>query len=159
MARLDRGADLGDELGARDHLLAIEVAAALGRHLVLDVDRRHAARLVFAHGARHVELVAVAGVGIGDQRDADRARHDRRVVDHLAHGEQAEVGVATRGRSAGAGHVDGLETGLLDQARADAVVGAGGDQHAGALQQRFEGGGGAHRTCLVVIMCLYSNYN
>jgi hypothetical protein len=99
-----------------------------------------AARLVLAHRARDVELVAVAGVGVGDQRHRDRARHDGGVVDHLAHRQEAEVGIAARRRGAGAGHVDGGEAGLLDQARADRVVGAGSDRHAGAGEQVTEGG-------------------
>ena len=51
-ARIDRGLDLGDHLGARDHLLALEVAAALGEHLVLDLDRVGAGALQHLDGAR-----------------------------------------------------------------------------------------------------------
>ena len=54
-----------------DHLLARDVPALLGRHLVLDVEPRHARLLVFAHRAHHVEHVAVAGVGVGDHRQRD----------------------------------------------------------------------------------------
>ena len=38
-ARVHRGLDLCDHLGGRDDLLALEMAAALREHLVLDLDR------------------------------------------------------------------------------------------------------------------------
>ena len=69
-ARLDRGAHLLDHLGRVDHLLALHVAAALRRDLVLDVQRGDAGRGVLAHRAHDVERVAVAVVGVGDQRHA-----------------------------------------------------------------------------------------
>jgi hypothetical protein len=52
-------------------LLAFEMAAFLGKLLVLDVNPGNAAALEFAHRAEDVELVAVAGVGIGDDRQLD----------------------------------------------------------------------------------------
>ena len=67
-ARLDRGAHLLDHLARVDHVLAVHVAAALGRDLVLDVQRGDPGRLVLAHRAHDVERVAVAVVGVGDQR-------------------------------------------------------------------------------------------
>ena len=92
------------------------MAAFLREDLVLDVHGGDAAPFVFAHRAHHVELVAVAGVGIGDHRQADRARDPAGVVDHLGHAWQAVVGIAERRRGAGAGHVDGSEAGVLDHA-------------------------------------------
>src|SRR5208282_592844 len=51
---------------------------------------------------------------------------------------QAEIGIAEAGGGAGAGHVDRAEARLLDQARGDAVIGAGGDDHAVLAQQRAQ---------------------
>ena len=130
-----RGADLGQPILARHDLLVVEMAAFLGEALVLDMDAGDPARLVFAHRAHGVELVAVAGIGVGDDRQVDRGGDAAGVVDHLRHRHQAEIGVAERRRGAGAGHVDAVEPGALDQPRGDAVIGAGRDHHAVAPQQ------------------------
>ncbi len=50
-ARVDLGLDLGDHLGGWDDLLALEMAAALGKHLVLDLDRVGAGALQQLDGA------------------------------------------------------------------------------------------------------------
>ena len=67
-------ADLVAELLGGDHLLARDVPALLGRHLVLDVEPGHARLLVFPHRAHDVEGVAVAGVGVRDDRQRDAGR-------------------------------------------------------------------------------------
>jgi hypothetical protein len=101
------------------------MAAPLGRHLVLDVQGRHAGRLVRLHGAAHAERVAVAGVGVGDERDADGRSEVAGVIGHLGEAGVAEIRQAqARGRRAEARHVDGREPGALDQADRHAVVGA-----------------------------------
>ena len=129
------GADLRQPILARHDLLVVEMAAFLRKALVLDMDAGDAARLVFAHGAHDVELVAVAGIGVGDHRQLDRGGDAAGVVDHLRHRDQAEIGIAERRRGAGAGHVDAVEPGLRDQLRGDAVIGAGCDHHAVPAQQ------------------------
>jgi hypothetical protein len=67
-AGLNGSAYEGDEPVTVDDILAIEMATAFGRDLILDVDPRHAAGLELPHGTSHVQLVAVAGVGIGEHR-------------------------------------------------------------------------------------------
>ena len=129
------GANLRQIFVERDHRLVVEVAAFLREALVLDVEPGDAALLVLAHGPRHVELVAVAGIGVGDHRDFHRGGEAAGVVRHLAHGEEAVIGVAERRGGAGAGHVHGGKAGLLDGARADAVVSAGRDQQAVLREQ------------------------
>ena len=125
---------------AVDHLLALHVAAALRRDLVLDVQRGDPGRGVLAHRAHHVERVAVAVVGVGDQRHAHRLREPPRVAGHLVEREQADVGPAEqRGRRAEAGHVDGGEAGALDQPRRQRVVRAGGQHRLRAGEQLAEG--------------------
>src|SRR5260370_41231903 len=68
-AGLHRRADLLDHLLGRDDQLALQVAALLRGHLVLDVDPGDPGRLVGADGAEHVQRLAVTGVRVGDDRD------------------------------------------------------------------------------------------
>ena len=97
--------------------------AALGRHLVFDVQRRDAGLLVLLHGPYDVDRVAEAGVGVGDDRQGAGSCDATGVVDHLGHGHEPDVGTAEhRRRGAEARHVDGLETRLLDEAGAERVV-------------------------------------
>jgi hypothetical protein len=134
-AVLGGGAHLADELVGADHLLVVEVPAALREHLVLDVEGGDAGGGVLAHCAHDVELVAEAGVGVRDHRHADRGGDARRVLRHLGHRQQPVVGVAEAGRRAGAGHVDGGEAGLLDDPGGQAVVRARGDDERVAGEQ------------------------
>jgi hypothetical protein len=70
-ARVQRGAQLAAHLGgAGHHGLAVEVAAALGEALVLQLDHRGAGALEAAHRALHVQRIAEAGVGVDDHRHA-----------------------------------------------------------------------------------------
>ena len=69
---VDGGVDLADHLGEADDLLALVMAAFLGRDLVLDMESGDPRFFVFADRADHVDRVAIAGVGIGNDRDADR---------------------------------------------------------------------------------------
>ena len=76
-ARIDRRLDLAGHLLRRDQRLAVEMAAALGKILVLELDRVGAGALEQAHGALHIERVAIAGVGIDDQMGADAVADQR----------------------------------------------------------------------------------
>ena len=119
--------------------LPVHVAAALGRHLVLDVQRGDAGRRVLAHRAHDVERVAVAVVGVGDHRHADGLHEPPRVVGHLGEREQPDVGAPEqRRRRAEAGHVDGREAGALDEPRRQRVVGAGREHRLGPGEQLTE---------------------
>ncbi len=90
-ARLDRGADLSLELGEGNDLVTREMSAALGRHLVLEVECRHPRALVQPHRPPHRERVAVARVGVGDERDSDRRGEVAGVVDHLTEPREGHV--------------------------------------------------------------------
>ena len=70
------------------------MAAALGKLLVLELDRAGAGALEQPHGALDVERVAVAGVGVDDQMGVDAVADQRDGVDDLAHGDEADVGAA-----------------------------------------------------------------
>ena len=114
--RRDRGTDLLRGFLERHNRLSRQAPAPLREHLVFQMDRRHAGALIFPHRALHVELVAEAGVRVGNHRHLDRLNDGGRVVDHLAHGDEAQVrhtqAVQRRTTSR---HVDGLEPDLLGQ--------------------------------------------
>ena len=93
--------------------------------------------LVFADRADHVDRIAVAGVGIGDDRDADRLDRQPDKADILRKGEQAEIGIAVGPRIAAAGQIDRLEPSLLDEPRRQSVLGPGRHRVAAAGDQRF----------------------
>ena len=81
----------------RDHALVGEMAAALGKGLVLDLDRGGARALEQPDRPLDVQRIAVAGVGVDD----DRRRHaladmGERIGD-LAHRDEADVGPAEPG--------------------------------------------------------------
>jgi hypothetical protein len=67
-ARVDGRLDLPHHLCGRDHLLAREMAAALGKDLVLDLQRIGAGALEQLHRAYHVHGIAEAGIGIDHER-------------------------------------------------------------------------------------------
>ncbi len=124
-------ADFGDEFVVRDDVLAIQMTATFGRHLVFDVNGCHAPGFKFTHRARHIEFVAIAGVCIGNQRHANGAGHHRRTVHHLAQGQQTKIRKTKGRRDTSAGHIDRGKASLLYQPRANGVIRAGGREHAG----------------------------
>ena len=121
--RVDRGADFAAHLVRRDQRLAVEVAAALGKILVLELDRVGAGALELADRAHHIERVAVAGVGIDDQVRADPVANERQRIDHLGHGDEADVGAAEPGVGDGrAGDIERREPGLARDQRGERIV-------------------------------------
>src|SRR5581483_2132181 len=75
----------------RDHLLALEMAAALGENLILEDDAGGAGALELLHAAHDVVQVAVTGVAVGDDRDRHAVRHAPHGVGHLLHAEEVQV--------------------------------------------------------------------
>ncbi len=67
-AGIARGLDLADHFAGLHHVLAGEVAAALGADLVFELDAVGARALQGAHGVVGVEGVAEARVRVHDQR-------------------------------------------------------------------------------------------
>src|SRR5207248_9332672 len=118
------GADLADHLAEADDLLALVMPAFFGRELVLDVERGDPRLLVFADRADHVDCVAVAGIGIGDDRDADRLDRQPDKADILRQGKQAEIGIAVGPRISASRQIDRFEPGLLDEPRPQRVIGS-----------------------------------
>jgi hypothetical protein len=77
---------------------------------------------------RDVDRIAVAVVGVGDERDVDGLGQPARLVGHLGEGQQPDVGLSQqRGRRAEAGHVHGVEARLRDEPRRERVIRAGRD--------------------------------
>ena len=117
--------------------LAVQVAAALGKILVFQLDHGGARALEGAHRALHVQRVAVAGVAVDDHRQRHAVGDARQHVGGFAGGGQAHVRAAELGVGHGtAGQVQRLEAGLLGQEGAERVIHAGGQQRA-RLAQAF----------------------
>jgi hypothetical protein len=69
------------------------VAATLGEYLVFQLDCGHTGCVVGADGAHHVHGCAVAGVGVGDQRNvAQRTGDHPDPLGHFARRDQSDVG-------------------------------------------------------------------
>ena len=139
VAAVHRGLDLLDHLAERHHVLALEVAALLGEDLILDLDAGGARALERPHGPPHVEGVAEAGVGIGQDRHRDGIADRRHVVCDLAQGHEADVGHAERHvRDAGAGDIDRLVAEILDHPGEQGVRSAGQNRAALLAQQGLQ---------------------
>jgi hypothetical protein len=108
-----------------DDLLAVEVPAALGVDLVLDVGAGEARVLERLDRARHVHRLAEAGVGVDDRGQLGHAGDLLPAPGDLGEGRQADVGKAQVGREHRARDVDALEA-LRSMSRADSGLNAPG---------------------------------
>ena len=115
------------------------MAAARGRHLVLDHGAGEAGLGVAADGALDVERVAVAGVGVADHRDRHRIADVTPLLDHLGVGDQPGIRQAEpRGGDRESAHEADAEAGPLDHAGGQRVVAGRGDQQARLGDQRAQ---------------------
>ena len=122
-----------------DRARARQMAAALGRDLVFDVDGSHPRRFVFLHGVAHVDCIAVAGIGIADQRYVHARRRAMRVLRKQREIDEPDVGPAQqRCRDAVARHVDRFASRLFDKACAVGIVNAGRDYQRSAGKTRAQ---------------------
>ena len=108
-----------------DHSLAVEVAAALGVDLVLDVRSREAGVLELLDRAGDIHRLPEAGVGVDDRGEVGHPGHLLRPPGDLGERGEADVGQAEVGGEHGARDVDPLEPLLLDQSGAQGVERAG----------------------------------
>ena len=121
--RVDGRLESGLSVLAGDDLLARDVAAALGRHLVLDVDRGDADLLVLADRALDVVDAAIARITVGDHGEVGGLDHSFRVLDHLGHRDHLEVGKTELAEDRGvAAHVGGVVTRHLREPGVERVV-------------------------------------
>ena len=91
-ARADAGPNPSERFAPFDDRLAGRVAAALGPGLILDHDTREARLRAAEEGALGIHGVAVAGVGISDDRKRGGGTHVSRLVEHLAVAHEPDVG-------------------------------------------------------------------
>ena len=118
-----------------DDLLVVEVPAALGRELILDLEAGRAGRFDLEDGPANVQRSAEAGVDVGDHWDVDHGHDTPDGVGDIVEADQPEVGLAQRRRRQGEPRqVGGLEAGLLDEGRAERV-GASGCVHQASFHQ------------------------
>ena len=120
---IDGGLDLADHLSPRDHLLAVVMPAFLGADLVFEVEGGDPGLFIFAHRADHVERVAIAGIGVGDDRDLDRLDGAADEAHILAKRQEPHIGIAVRPRIAAARQIDRPKPGLFDEPRRQSIVG------------------------------------
>src|SRR3989475_302337 len=149
-ARVHRGPDLLHVLLDRDDPLALHMAAALGPDLILQEHAGCTGVDQLVHRADHVQRVAVAGVGVDNDRDLDRAADAIRGRHHLGLREVAEVRQAElRGRHAVAGAEGQGKAGALHELRAQRVVHAWEDEGPFLLQECMDAGFRRHGAVIV----------
>src|SRR6478735_11094477 len=108
---------LTDHFTKRYDLLARDVAAALRRNLVFDVNGSDTRCHEFFHRTHHVDGVAKAGIGIGDHRYVDCCCDIARHHDHFSHRGKANIGTSEqRHGHAVTGDTATRESSLLDDA-------------------------------------------
>ena len=124
---INGGAYFLDHLVKGNNLLALHMAAFLGPELVLDVNGGHSCSLILADRATHIDRVAIACIGISDERSiANNGSEGCGPAHHLAHGQEADIGLTEHtGRCAEAGHVHGRKSCLSNEACAKGIVGPG----------------------------------
>ena len=138
--RIERRLDLADHLCGRNECLVIEVTAALGKRLVLDLDRVGPGTLEQPHRAFDIECIAVAGVGIDDQAGGNAVADHADNVGDLAHADETDVGTAEPciGNRC-AGDVKRRKTGLLGDERGERIIDAGRDHDGLAYEAGAQG--------------------
>src|SRR5690606_36631079 len=108
-AGVDGGPDTAQRRRLVDQLLAVEVAAALGVDLVLDVEAGHPGVLEHLDGAGDVHRLAEAGVGIDDGGQLGHAGDLSAAGGDLAQRGEPDVRLAEVRGEDGAGDVDAVE--------------------------------------------------
>ncbi len=82
---VERCLDLADHLARTDERLVGQVTAALGRHLILDLQRRSTPTFELADRALDVERIAEPGVDIDNHRQSGALADRRQRVGDLGH--------------------------------------------------------------------------
>ena len=119
------GLELRHHLSGRHDALVVIVAAFLREGLVFQMEGGNARALEGARGGLRIERIAIAGVGIGDDRHIDDIHHRGESFDNVADRDQAEVrhpGGSGDGAAAG---IDRRKSRLRHEPRRQAVKGAG----------------------------------
>jgi hypothetical protein len=82
--------------------LIVKVAALLWEALVFDMNASDASLLIFSHSPRCVELVAISGIGVGNDRRIHRGGDAAGIFGHFGHCNEPIVRIPQRCRRAGA---------------------------------------------------------
>jgi hypothetical protein len=115
------------------------VTAFLGAGSILELHRAGAGRFELAHRPAHHDHAAVSDIGIGDQRHGRHGAQTANPLGHLGERDQPHIGKSEHRRGLSVtGHVDRLESGLLDQQRRERVVGASRGHDLAALDQSLQ---------------------
>ena len=105
------------------------MAAAFGEILILDLDGVGAGAFQKAHGALHIERIAIAGIGIDDQMSVDAVTDQRHRLHHFAHADETDIRPSEpRIGNAGAGYVERVKARTFGNERGQRVINAGSDQ-------------------------------
>ena len=137
--RVDGGPDLLHVIVAADDSLAAHVSALLGPHLVFQEAARGPCRDQFVDSSVHIQGVAIAGIGIDDDRDLHAHADPPGTVDHLGLREQAHVRFSDRGcRNRIAGNECHREPDALGDSRREGVKYPGKRQSAECVQDTVD---------------------
>ncbi len=122
-SRVQGGSQFQDHLLSRDHLLTLEVPAALRRDLVLEQEAGSSGPLGLPHGAHDVVQVAMPGIAVGHDWHVDAQSHPPHDVGDLAEGQESDVRQAQQAAGdAESPRQDELDPGQLDQPGAEDVI-------------------------------------
>ena len=135
-AMVDDGAQLGQPVFGRNHLLARHVPATLGPHLILEEHSSGAGLLPQFDRANCVERTAIAGVGIDHHAGAGRrGAHPPSDLGHLSLGKESKIGFAEHGGAhAISAHEHRVELGLDSKLGRQRIPHAG-HQHTVAIRE------------------------
>src|SRR5712691_12067432 len=106
------------------------MAAFLGPDLILNMDGSHSYPLILTDGATDIDRVAIACIGVCNERSiANNGSKGCSAAHHLAHRQETDIRLTKHaGRCAEAGHVHGRKSGLGDEACAEGIVGSRSDK-------------------------------
>ena len=90
---VERRLDLGQHLLGRDHLLARQIAAAIGKHLIADENAGHAGGFEGTHHLPHIIDAAETGIGVDIDRHLDGGANARVMVRVVAHIGLTHIGL------------------------------------------------------------------
>ena len=99
------------------------MAAFFRKALILEMESGDACALESARRGLRIERVAIAGVGVGNNRNIHDIHHRSEPVDDGVHGNQAEIGNAGRAGDRPAAGIDRGKSGKRDEPRREPVIG------------------------------------
>ena len=129
----------------RHDLLALKEPAFFRKNLVFEMNGGHAGGLIFPHRALHIQGIAIAGIGIADNRNVHGVGDIAGVGGHFGHGQQPHIGETPFRRRAGSGHIYGVKADGFGNAGVQGVHNKGRDNQPLGSQQLPQAGGGLDR--------------